>query len=120
VVGLEGDADWANIKGSGVFAETKNDFLATIRGRVGYSFDRFMPYVTGGLAVGNVKASDAFFSKDETNAGWTVGAGVEFAFAPQWTAKVEYLYVDLGDVDLAGLKTDFYTNVVRGGVNYRF
>jgi outer membrane immunogenic protein len=121
VVGLEGDADWANIKGSGVFAETKNDFLATIRGRLGYSFDRFMPYVTGGLAVGNVKASDIWgFSKDQTNAGWTVGAGVEFAFAPQWTAKIEYLYVDLGDVDLAGLKTDFYSNVVRGGVNYRF
>jgi outer membrane immunogenic protein len=121
VLGLEGDADWANIKGSGVLSDTKNEFLSTIRGRVGYSFDRFMPYVTGGLAVGNVKANDVFgSSKDETKAGWTVGAGVEFAFAPQWTAKIEYLYVDLGHVDLAGIETDFYSNIVRGGVNFRF
>jgi outer membrane immunogenic protein len=121
VVGLEGDADWASIKGSGNASDTKNNFLSTIRGRVGYSFDRFLPYVTGGLAVGNLKANDnRGFSADQTNAGWTVGAGVEFAFAPQWTAKVEYLYVDLGNVDLGGRKTDFYSNVVRGGVNYRF
>lgn len=120
VLGVEGDIDWTNIKGTGAFSETKNEFLSTVRGRVGYSFDRWMPYVTGGLAVGNIKAHDAAFSKDETKAGWTVGTGVEFAFAPQWTAKVEYLYVDLGHVDLAGIKTDFYTNIVRGGVNYRF
>jgi outer membrane immunogenic protein len=120
VLGLEGDADWSNIKGSGTFAETKNEFLSTIRGRVGYSFDRFMPYVTGGLAIGNVKANNAFTSKDETKAGWAVGTGVEFAFAPQWTAKIEYLYVDLGHVDLAGLEADFHTNIVRGGVNFRF
>ncbi|MDQ2084215.1 porin family protein [Xanthobacteraceae bacterium Astr-EGSB] len=121
VLGLEGDIDWTNIKGSNAFAETKNEYLSTIRGRVGYSFDRWMPYVTGGLALGGVKATDVLGnSRDETKAGWTVGTGVEFAFAPQWTAKVEYLYVDLGNVEFAGNKTDFYTNVVRGGVNYRF
>ena len=121
VLGLEGDIDWTNIKGSSAFADTKNEYLSTIRGRVGYSFDRWMPYVTGGLALGGVKATDVFGnSRDETKAGWTVGTGVEFAFAPQWTAKVEYLYVDLGNVEFAGNKTDFYTNVVRGGVNYRF
>jgi outer membrane immunogenic protein len=123
VFGLEGDIDWTGIRGSGTNlygATTKNDFLATMRGRVGYSFDRFMPYVTGGLAIGNINANDYWFSKSQTNAGWTVGAGVEFAFAPQWTAKVEYLYVDLGSVDLVGVNTDFYTNIVRGGVNLKF
>jgi outer membrane immunogenic protein len=120
VLGLEGDADWANIKGSGVYSDTKNEFLSTVRGRVGYAFDRVMPYVTGGLAVGSVKVSDALNSTDKTKAGWTVGAGVEFQFAPQWSAKVEYLYVDLGSVDLASYNTDFYANVVRGGVNYKF
>jgi outer membrane immunogenic protein len=123
VIGGEADIDWTNIKGSGNFGtETKNEFLSTIRGRVGYSFDRWMPYVTGGLAIGNIKATDTWFgpSKDETKVGWTVGTGVEFAFAPQWTAKVEYLYVDLGNVEFSGNKAEFYTNIVRGGVNYRF
>jgi outer membrane immunogenic protein len=113
VLGLEGDIDWSNIKGNFGPLETKNEFLSTVRGRVGYSFDRWMPYATGGLAVGNLKASaPGFASESSTNAGWTVGAGVEFAF--------EYLYVDLGDVDFSGDKVKFDTNIVRGGVNYRF
>jgi outer membrane immunogenic protein len=139
VVGGEADIDWTNIKGStntavgcGAGCQTENDFLATIRGRVGYSFDRFMPYVTGGLAIGNIKATYPTLSTvDETKVGWTVGTGVEFAFAPQWTAKVEYLYVDLGEVTCgvgsacyfgatANNKVDFHANIVRGGVNYRF
>lgn len=136
VVGLEGDIDWANIKGStpcgGVTCETKNEFLSTIRGRVGYTFDRWMPYATGGVAIGNIKATmPGFATVDNTNAGWTVGAGVEYAFAPNWSAKVEYLYVDLGSIDCgtsgvnscsfaAGNKVDFTTNIVRGGVNFRF
>ncbi len=64
VFGLEGDIDWSNIRGSafcgGVTScETKNDWLGTVRGRLGYAFDRFMPYVTGGLAVGDIKTSIA-------------------------------------------------------------
>lgn len=136
VIGLEGDADWANIKGStacgATTCETKNDFLATIRGRVGYAFDRWLPYVTGGAAIGSLKASSPGFSSvSDTNVGWTIGAGMEYAFAPNWSAKVEYLYVDLGSIDCGtafnacnfgpgGNKVDFTTNVVRGGVNFRF
>jgi outer membrane immunogenic protein len=132
VFGLEGDADWANIKGStnigGIDFRTKNDFLATARGRIGYTFDRAMLYGTGGAAIGSVKASvPGFGSASETNVGWTAGAGLEYAFAPNWSAKVEYLYVDLGNVDCGGAcgfagsnKVDFTTNVVRGGVNFRF
>jgi len=139
VVGLEGDLDWANIKGStnclGVggaitTCETRNNFLSTIRGRVGYSVDRWLPYVTGGAAIGNIKASSpGFTTVDNTNVGWTVGAGVEYAFAPNWSVKAEYLYVDLGDVSCGvgaacsfntGNRADFTTNLVRGGVNFRF
>lgn len=137
VLGGEADIDWTNIKGSSTSGncgapscETKNEFLSTIRGRLGYSFDRFLPYVTGGAAIGNIMASSAGFATvDETNVGWTVGTGVEFAFAPQWTAKIEYLYVDLGDITCGagtacafagGDKVDFHTNIVRGGVNFRF
>jgi len=136
VFGLEGDIDWSNIKGStsagacGLIptsCETKNDWLGTARGRIGYAFDRFLPYITGGLAVGDVKASAAGIgSSTDTNVGWTLGAGVEFGIVGPWTAKVEYLYVDLGDTDcsagscLPSTKVDFKTNIVRGGINYRF
>jgi outer membrane immunogenic protein len=138
VFGLEGDADWADISGSttvlgcgGLECKTRSDFLATVRGRVGYAFDRFLPYVTGGLALGNIKATyPGFPTQDETNAGWTVGGGVEFAFAGNWTAKVEYLHVDLGDITCSvgsacafpgvGNTVSLTEEIVRGGINYRF
>ena len=65
VFGLEGDADWSDIRGSAVcgggvtVCEMRNDWLGTFRGRLGYAFDRFLPYVTGGLAVGDIKTSIA-------------------------------------------------------------
>jgi outer membrane immunogenic protein len=102
-----------------------------VRGRLGYAFDRVLPFVTGGLAIGNIKNTyPGFTTVDETNAGWTVGGGVEFAFAPNWSAKVEYLHVDLGDVSCTagtacfiagtGNTVNLTEEVVRGGINYRF
>ena len=133
VFGLEGDIDWSNIRGSGsavpctTSCETRNDWLGTVRGRVGYAFDRVLPYVTGGLAVGDIKANPAGFGgESETKAGWTLGGGVEFAIAGPWTAKVEYLYADLGKTTCpagsCALSTDvdFHASIVRGGINYRF
>ncbi len=126
VFGLEGDLDWSNIRGSSpcgaTSCETRNDWLGTVRGRLGYAFDRFMPYVTGGAAFGNIKTSIAGVgSSNETNIGWTLGAGLEAAIAGPWTAKIEYLYVDLGDGGaVAGSTADFKTNIVRAGLNYRF
>ena len=134
VFGLEGDLDWTNINGSSTAAcvagcKTSNNWLATVRGRVGYAFDRFLPYVTGGLALGNIKASQpGFTGGDDTNAGWTVGGGLEFVIAGNWTAKAEYLYVDLGKFNCGlacgnGINPDnvsFSSHLVRGGVNFRF
>jgi outer membrane immunogenic protein len=134
VFGLEGDASWTNISGDTTAfcafgCKTENNWLATVRGRVGYAFDRIMPYATGGLALGNIKASTpGFAGGDETNAGWTLGAGLEVAIAGNWTAKAEYLYVDLGNFNCGlncggGLVNDnvsFTTHIVRGGINYRF
>jgi outer membrane immunogenic protein len=134
VLGIEGDIDWADISGNtssgicaGIACSTKNDWLGTVRGRIGYAFDRFMPYVTGGAAFGDVKTSVAGFSgQTDTKAGWTAGGGLEFAINGPWTAKVEYLYVDLGD-DTCGAancglstNTNFRANIVRAGLNYRF
>lgn len=128
VFGLEGDVDWSNIRGSAAcgggvtVCETRNDWLGTFRGRVGYAFDQFLPYVTGGLAVGDIKTSIAGLgSTNDTKAGWTVGGGIEAAIAGPWTAKVEYLYVDLGrGGSILGSDAKFTTNIVRAGLNYRF
>ncbi|HEY2229383.1 MAG TPA: outer membrane protein [Xanthobacteraceae bacterium] len=134
VLGLEGDVDWSNLKGTATTlacpagCTTNNDWLATVRGRAGYAFDRFLPYVTGGLAVGDIKAATpGFAGATQTNAGWTVGGGVELALTSNWTAKAEYLHVDLGNMNcgfscgvVANNNVSLKSDVVRGGVNFRF
>jgi outer membrane immunogenic protein len=133
VFGLEGDIDWTNIKGSFVSAtcpvgcQTQNNWLGTVRGRVGYAWDRVMPYITGGLAVGDIEANQpGFAGVHDTNIGWSAGAGVEAALAGNWTAKLEYLHVDLGHVSCGAASCAVPTNVgfhadtVRAGLNYRF
>jgi outer membrane immunogenic protein len=131
--GAEGDIDLSTIKGSadcapGATCETKNSWLATARARLGYAgFNNWLPYVTGGLAAGDVKASNSVLgSANKTKIGYTVGAGVEYAIFSNWSVKGEYLYVDLGKFDcgiVCGATPDnvsFTTNVARAGVNYRF
>jgi outer membrane immunogenic protein len=135
VLGIEGDYDWADIKDSvacGAFTcETKNSWLATVRGRIGYAFDRWLPYFTGGAAFGKVEANStnpAAPGASDTLTGWTVGAGVEYAFLGNWSAKIEYLYVDLGNfncgtscaVGVVSNDVDYKANVIRAGINYKF
>jgi outer membrane immunogenic protein len=138
VYGLEGDFDWSDVNASvacaGVLTcETSNSWLATFRGRVGYAFDRWLPYITGGGAYGRVTAKidvppvGFAASSASDQLGWTVGVGLEYAFLSNWSAKIEYLYVDLGNTSCGGAcgfpggnNVDFTTNVVRAGVNFRF
>jgi len=131
VYGIEGDWDWANVKGDtaclvAATCETKNTWLATVRGRVGYAFDRWLPYITGGGAYGNVKASinPGIASASKNELGWTAGLGLEYAFLGNWTTKIEYLYVDLGKFDAGPApvvnNVTFKENVVRAGLNYKF
>jgi outer membrane immunogenic protein len=92
-------------------------------------------YATGGLAYGEVKSGEVIglfpgLSTTNTNVGWTVGAGIEGMIDANWTAKLEYLYVDLGAVSgsftpVVGGVTSSYSshitdNVLRVGVNYKF
>ena len=99
-----------------------------MRGRVGYSFDRVMPYVTGGLAAGDIRAAaPGLPGGTNTNAGWTVGGGVEFALPGNWSAKAEYLHVDLGNFNCGtncggtpNENVSMRDNVFRAGVNYHF
>lgn len=121
VFGLEGDMNWL----SHTSAAVRNNWLATVRGRVGYAMGAtgsWMPYITGGVAFGDVSNAVAGVGMvSDTKTGWTLGGGVEAALAGPWTAKLEYLYVDLGDgPTLAGVGSNYHTNIVRAGLNYRF
>jgi len=131
VWGIEADGSWSQVKGSsdcfGGTCETKTDWLATGRLRIGYAgWASFLPYVTGGAAGGDIKASSPFGSASKTEIGWTAGAGLEYALWTNWSIKGEYLYVDLGKFDCGascGAASDnvsFKEHVVRAGVNYRF
>jgi outer membrane immunogenic protein len=132
VWGLEGDIDWSGVKGSTACAplstcEVTNRWLSTFRGRLGYAFDRWLPYLTVGGAYGSVKATETsgglVASVSKNQLGWTGGVGVEYAFLGNWTAKLEYLYVDLGKFDdgVAPVTTvTFKENIVRAGLNYKF
>jgi outer membrane immunogenic protein len=83
VIGAEGDLDWSGIKGTSTVlclggCETRNKWLATARGRLGFAFDRFLPYFTGGLALGDINATRPGLPGGSiSNVGWTVGAGLE-------------------------------------------
>ncbi len=126
VFGVETDLDWSNVKGNGacggLTCTTENTWLGTARGRVGYAFANLMPYVTGGLAYGGVKNSvTGNGDSTSTKAGYALGGGLEAAISGPWSAKIEYLYADLGRTS-APLGTDARTreNLVRAGLNYRF
>jgi outer membrane immunogenic protein len=132
VLGIEADFQGTAQKRTdtmGAFSvEQQLPWFGTVRGRIGYAFDRVMLYGTGGLAYGNYKLSvsgpGGTISDDATKAGWTLGGGVEWMFAPQWSTKLEYLYIDTGDQNVTLFGTTFTgrarDNIVRVGLNYHF
>ena len=132
VFGLEGDINWSDINGGFTTAacpfgcSIKNQWFGTARGRIGYAMDRVMPYITGGAAFGDVRTTvNGFAGARDTNVGWTIGGGIEGAITNNWTAKVEYLYMDLGDVSCGAFacgaaNVDFRSHIVRAGLNYKF
>jgi outer membrane immunogenic protein len=135
LIGAEGDIDWSSIKGTTTVlcpggCETRNKWLATVRGRLGYAFDRFLPYFTGGLALGDINATlpvPVLPGGSVSSAGWTVGAGLEVGLVSNVSLKAEYLYVDLGTFNCGlncglppGGNVSFTTNIFRGGANLRF
>ena len=123
VFGIEGD-----IQGNGAsdtFAPWKfsNPWFGTVRGRAGYAINNVLLYGTGGLAFGELTGQTfGLSSESHTNAGWTLGVGAEFGFAQNWSAKVEYLYVDLNDSNftITGTQNGYHFGLLRAGVNYHF
>ncbi len=128
VLGVEGDFDASWIKGSTNFCipdcETHNDWLSTVRARAGYAADRVLFYGTAGAAFGDIRANVDPTWTHQNKAGWTAGAGVEAAFADCWTARIEYLFVDLQNATFTSsvipATVKFDANIVRVGLMYKF
>jgi outer membrane immunogenic protein len=156
VLGLEGDADWMSgtdsrtlvfpgpVPAAGDFVSnsTQGTFLATLRPRLGVAFDHSLIYITGGLAIGRVKTTDAVMgslaldttSSTTTRVGWAAGGGFEYAFTDNWSAKVEALHVDLGGTYDTAIPCSavcivpndqivhhrYTDNIARFGINYHF
>ena len=122
VFGIEGDLELTGA--SDTFASWKfsNPWFGTVRGRIGYAFNNILFYGTGGLAFGELRVETFGLSQSQTSAGWTLGAGTEFGLAPNWTAKIEYLYVDLSESQFAitGVSNGYRFGVIRAGLNYHF
>jgi outer membrane immunogenic protein len=125
VIGLESDASWGSIKDSAGADKIKIDEVGTARGRLGYAVGKTLLYGTGGLAWAHVDSTTAggLLISDHYLLGWTAGAGVEYRFAPRWSAKVEYAYMDFPDISetfgggTIHDKLDVHT--VKIGVNYQ-
>jgi outer membrane immunogenic protein len=146
VLGLEGDWTWTNIEGTsacvgviGISCEGKVNWMADVTGRLGVAVDRALIYVKGGVAWADTDYTFSIlfppavsFKTSDTRVGGLFGAGVEYAFAPNWSAKIEYDYMDFGKATetfpTAGvfapvnLQTEInqQIHVIKAGVNYRF
>jgi outer membrane immunogenic protein len=149
VIGVEADAQWSGQQGTTCFLCFNFPFFpegslthelpwfATVRARLGYAMGSVLLYSTGGVALGEVRSTiDCCLGTPvvvtNRRTGWTLGSGIEAALAGNWTAKVEYLYVDLGDIsDLADIRFSFghlawdassslRNHITRVGLNYRF
>jgi len=162
VYGVEADINWLGLSGTAtgsalypccaptgftVSSAMKSDWLFTLRPRLGFAADHWLLYVTGGLAVADVKANflftDTFATALEsaaisrTRAGWTAGVGAEYAVGGPWSVKFEYLHVDLGTLSTTSTNLTAFTppiafptnvfshsvnlttDIVRVGLNFR-
>lgn len=129
LIGAEADFSVADIakrsSPNGIAVRANSDWISTLRGRAGWTFDRYLVYGTGGLALADVEWSSAGTSDSKTAVGWTVGAGVEGAVTDRITARFEYLYTDFGSerFNLGGgtsVNSDLDAHIARIGLNYKF
>jgi outer membrane immunogenic protein len=122
VFGLEADIQASGANDRFAAWKFSNPWFGSVRGRVGYALNNVMFYGTGGLAFGELRATTFGLSESHTTAGWTAGVGGEMGFAPNWSAKVEYLYVDLSNTNfvVTGASNGYRFGLIRAGVNYRF
>jgi outer membrane immunogenic protein len=122
VFGGETDLQLSGASDSVAPFKFSNPWFGTLRGRAGYAVNNILFYATGGLAYGGGTVDVAGLSETHNSIGWTAGGGLEVGLTPRWTARAEYLYMDLGaqNYALTGLSHDFTASVLRFGANYRF
>ncbi len=140
VFGIEADIQGGDISATAKdnFADvfsSRLDWFGTLRGRLGYAFDRTLIYATGGFAYGGIRntadfGSDETWKASRTATGYVVGGGVEYSVNPAWSLKAEYQYINLGKNDLTNptFPSDPYSSfatvhddafhTVRVGLNY--
>ena len=99
-----------------------NPWFGTLRGRAGVTIGNVLLFGTAGLAYGDLRVESSNLTESHTSLGWAAGAGMEVAFTPRWSAKAEWLYLDLADraYSLTGANNGLATNLLRLGVNYHF
>lgn len=123
VYGIEGDALWsdADLTAPGLFT-AKQDFLGSVRGRLGIASQNALLYATGGLGIGHldINGLGGNPSFSDTHTGWVAGAGIEWVVAQNWTAKVEYLHYDFHVNGGAFGSANYDVDTVRVGLNYQF
>jgi outer membrane immunogenic protein len=148
VFGIEGDAGFLGINGNrsfpavglfdGSVSTVRYGAYGVIAGRLGLAFDRSLLYVKGGAAFADIRnrsyeigdggvgiEPDEDHRVSKTHTGWAAGVGFEYAFAPNWSGKIEYLHMDFGNVSTVNLEGDVIrfrneVDTVKVGFNYRF
>ncbi len=138
VYGLEVDGDLSGVEKNSfatIGVKADESWRASARLRLGFAFDRALIYGTGGLAAASTSytitdGAGTFARAKDTQIGWTLGGGLEFAFNNNWSARTEYRYTDLGDGSFGGLpvafapvarvRYDTTDHSFRAGVSYRF
>ena len=131
---IKGDAT-ATVLGITGTAHAKTDWIASLTGRLGWSWDRWLLYAKGGVAWAGDKYSadiptfEEHIQASETRTGWTVGGGLEWAFWDNWSAKLEYDFYDFGTRNVTFTDPNFGSsqftvkqqiNELKLGINYRF
>jgi outer membrane immunogenic protein len=122
VYGLETDIQLSGASDTVAPWQFSTPWFGTLRGRGGIAYGNILLYGTAGLAYGDLRLDTAGLTQSNTNLGWTVGAGLEVSFTPHWSAKAEWLYLDLANsgFSLTNTSNGIAANVVRFGVNYHF
>jgi outer membrane immunogenic protein len=128
VFGVEGDFQVTGADETFAPWKFSNPWFGTVRGRAGYAFSNILVYGTAGLAFGELRGETFGLSESHGNAGWTAGVGAEFGFGQTgltrggWSAKVEYLYVDLANSNftITGVPNGYRFGTLRAGINYHF
>jgi len=122
VFGVEGDFQATGAEDTFAPWKFSNPWFGTVRGRVGYALNNVLFYGTGGLAFGELRGETFGLSETHTNVGWTAGVGAEVGLTQNWSAKIEYLYVDLASSNFTstGVPNSYRFGTVRARVNYHF